>query len=150
MFESIKNGKKYISNVLNLSDIMLIAVPFYKDNKVTGTIWGHYSSSSISDKIELNDRFHRYFQIIGDTGLYISDSGNVNSFAEDLNIWRELKRYKISDGITVEQIKKTVEQGRAGEFHFSYKGKGRYVTYEPLGINNWYAFSRVDHCRGIP
>lgn len=141
MFDSIKNGKKYISNVLNLSDIMLIAVPFYKDNQVAGTIWGYYSISSISDKIELNDKSHRYFQIIDDTGLYISDSGNINSFAEDRNIWKELTRYKISDGITVDQIKKTVEKGQGGEFHFSYKGKGRYVTYEPLGINNWYVFS---------
>lgn len=141
MFDAIKNRKKYISNVLNLSDMMLIAVPFYKENKVEGVIWGHYSISSISEKIELNDRAHRYFQIIDDTGLYISDSGNINSFAEDLNIWEELKRYKISDGITVEQIKKTVEKGQVGEFHFSYQGKGRYVIYEPLGINNWYVFS---------
>lgn len=55
-------------------------------------------------KIELDDRSHRYFQIIDDTGLYISDSGNVNSFAEDLNIWKELERYEIADGITVEQM----------------------------------------------
>ena len=59
---------------------------------------------------------NRYFQIIDDTGLYISDSGNVNSFAEDLNIWKELERYEIADGITVEQIRENAESGRSGEF----------------------------------
>lgn len=126
---------------MNVSDIMLLAVPFYRDNRMEGVIWGHASISRISEKIELDDRSHRYFQIIDDTGLYISDSGNVNSFAEDLNIWKELERYEIADGITVEQIRETAESGRSGEFYFSYKGKGRYVTYEPLGINNWYVFS---------
>ena len=86
-------------------------------------------------------RQHRYFQIIDDTGVYISDSSNVNSFAQDVNVWEEMKRYEIADGITIEEIRENVENGEKGEFYFSYKGKGRYVTYEPLGINNWYVFS---------
>ena len=32
-------------------------------------------------------------------------------------------------------------KSRTCSFIVSYKGKGRYVTYEPLGINNWYVFS---------
>ena len=116
MFIEIRNKQKYISNVMNVSDIMLLAVPFYRDNRVEGVIWGHASIFRISEKIELDDRSHRYFQIIDDTGLYISDSGNVNSFAEDLNIWKELERYEIADGITVEQIRENAESGRSGEF----------------------------------
>ncbi len=141
MFTEIKKGQKYISNVINISDIMLLAVPYYKNNRAEGAIWGYYSISFISEKIELFDKSHRYFQIIDDMGLYISDSGNVNSFAEDLNIWKELERYEISDGVTVNQIRENVEEGKSGAFHFSYQGYGRYVTYEPLGINNWYVFS---------
>lgn len=84
---------------------------------------------------------HRYFQIIDDNGEYISKSGNVYSFAKNLNIWKELSRYQFEDGMSVKQIKENVEAGEKGYFYFSYKGEGRYVTYEPLGINNWYVFS---------
>lgn len=93
------------------------------------------------EKIELTENMHRYFQIIDDNGEYISKSGNVYSFAKNLNIWKELSRYQFEDGMSVKQIKENVEAGEKGYFYFSYKGEGRYVTYEPLGINNWYVFS---------
>lgn len=141
MLAHIKNKRKYVSNVINASDIMLMAVPFYRGDRVTGVIWGHYSVGTISQKIELSDESHRYFQIIDDEGLYISDSGNIHAFTKDQNIWKELYRYELSDGITVKEIRDNVEGGRSGSFHFTYGNQGRYVTYEPLGINNWYVFS---------
>lgn len=55
---------------MNVSDIMLLAVPFYRDNRMEGVIWGHASISRISEKIELDDRSHRYFQIIDDIQKY--------------------------------------------------------------------------------
>lgn len=139
--ESIRDDRKYVSNVINTSDTMLMAVPITKDGIVTGAIWGHYSISKIAEKIELTKDSHRYFQLIDDTGLYISDSNNVNSFSREENVWSELKRYEISDGVTIEQIRDNVENGKSGRFHFTYQGEGRYVTYEPLGIKNWYVFS---------
>lgn len=93
------------------------------------------------EKIELTENMHRYFQIIDDNGEYISKSGNVYSFAKNLNIWKGLSRYQFGDGMSVKQIKENIEAGEKGYFYFSYKGEGRYVTYEPLGINNWYVFS---------
>lgn len=137
----MRNNQNYISNVIDISDIMMIAVPITRNDEVTGAIWGYYSISKISEKIELTKDSQRYFQIIDDTGLYISSSNNVHSFAEDINIWEELEKYEISDGITVEEIRNNVENGKSGQFHFTFAGQGRYVTYEPLGIKNWYVFS---------
>lgn len=139
--DSMKKNKRYVSNVMDVSDTMMIAVPITRNGQVTGAIWGYYSISEISEKIELTKGSQRYFQIIDDTGLYISSSNNVYSFAKDMNIWDELKRYEISDGITMEEIRSNVESGKSGQFHFAFEGQGRYVTYEPLGIKNWYVFS---------
>lgn len=139
--DSMKKNKRYVSNVMDVSDTMMIAVPITRNGQVTGAIWGYYSISKISEKIELTKGSQRYFQIIDDTGLYISSSNNVYSFAKDMNIWDELKRYEISDGITMEEIRSNVESGKSGQFHFAFEGQGRYVTYEPLGIKNWYVFS---------
>lgn len=139
--QNMENNKSYISNIMELSDRMLLAVPVHKDGKVVGGIWGIYAVSTIAQEIELTDSLHRYFQIVDDNGEYISKSGNVYAFAENMNLWDEIKRYDFSDGVTVEMIKKNVEEGKKGYFHFTYQGKGRYVTYEPLGINNWYVFS---------
>ena len=141
LLTSIRNNENYVSNVIDLSDVMILAVPICRNDSVVGVIWGYYRIEKISEKIDLNKTSHRYFQIIDDTGVYISDSSNVNSFAQDVNVWEEMKRYEIADGITIEEIRENVENGEKGEFYFSYKGKGRYVTYEPLGINNWYVFS---------
>lgn len=141
LLTSIRNNENYVSNVIDLSDVMILAVPICRNDSVVGVIWGYYRIEKISEKIHLNKTSHRYFQIIDDTGVYISDSSNVNSFAQDVNVWEEMKRYEIADGITIEEIRENVENGEKGEFYFSYKGKGRYVTYEPLGINNWYVFS---------
>ena len=111
---------------------------------------GHYQVERIAETIELDTNSHRYFQIVDDSGEYISDSHNVNSFARDENVWDEIAKYQLSGGMTEEEIRKDVEEGRSGAFHFTHHGSGRYVNYEPLGINNWYAFSvlREDYVTG--
>ncbi len=143
LFETIQNDKSYISNVMTSSDDMIIAIPLHYDDRIVGALWGYLSISSIAESIEMDKEMHRYFQIVDDNGNYISHSGNVHAFAEDLNIWEEMKRYTFTDGVTVESIHQDVVNGESGYFYFSFQNQGRYVTYEPLGINNWYVFSVV-------
>ena len=87
--DSMKKNKRYVSNVMDVSDTMMIAVPITRNGQVTGAIWGYYSISKISEKIELTKGSQRYFQIIDDTGLYISSSNNVYSFAKDMKYLTE-------------------------------------------------------------
>ena len=141
ILKQVQASDCYVSNEIDVSDNMLVAVPIHKDGEVVGAIWGYYAISTIAEKIELTDDMHRYFQIIDDNGQYISKSGNIHSFAESMNLWDEMERYEFEDGVTVEQVRENVENGKKGYFYFSYQGQGRYVTYEPLGINNWYVFS---------
>lgn len=144
LIETVKDEKAYISNSIEDVDCMIFAIPiFNKESKVCGFVWGHYRVIHIAEDIELDSNSHRYFQIIDDSGQYISDSDNIYSFAQNGNIWEELKRYELSDNVTVKDIKESISKGESGQFYFSYNGEGRYVTYEPLGINNWYVFSII-------
>lgn len=137
----VSQGRSYISNVVDGLDTICLAVPIMREQETVGVLWGHYQVERIAETIELDANSHRYFQIVDDLGNYISDSRNVNSFARDENIWEEIAKYQLSGGMTVGKIRQDVEEGRPGAFHFTYHGAGRYVNYEPLGINNWYVFS---------
>lgn len=142
LLEYTLQGKGYVSDVMDESDCIVIAVPILNtESKSIGVLWGHYRIASIAANIELDDDAHRYFQIVDASGEYISDSNNIHSFAQDDYIWTELQRYELSDEMTVEEIQQAVVNGESGQFHFTYQGEGRYVYYEPLGINNWYVFS---------
>ena len=64
---------------------------------------------------------HRYFQIVDDNGNYISHSGNVYAFAEDMNIWEEMKRYTFADGVTVKVSTRTLSTANPDIFTFPFK-----------------------------
>lgn len=142
LLEAITQKEDYISHSLDGTDRLVLAAPILNlENEVVGGIWGHYRIENISESIELNSDSHRYFQIIDNSGAYISDSSNIHVLTQENNIWEELKRYELSDDTTIQKIQQDVAQGNSGQFYFSYQGAGRYVAYEPLGINNWYVFS---------
>ena len=89
--------------------------------------------------------FDLYFQIVDDKGRYISRSQNENALAteRDMLLWEEMERYEYLEGDTVEKVKENVENYQSGMLYFQYGGQGRYVRYQPLGINNWYLFSAM-------
>lgn len=144
-FRKIETQDYYISNVLidgtKTFNEILIAVPFRSAGRVAGALCGQYPVSLFSEAVELNDESLRYFQIIDDQGQYISRSNNKHAFSNNLNLWDELHRYNFPNGTSIQSIRENVKNHQSGSFWFSYMDMGRYVTYEPLGINNWYVFS---------
>lgn len=141
----IKNDEYYISDMLTSGEKelgqILVAVPLHNGDDIVGAIWGQYPVSAIAEKIEVTGKSDIYFQLIDNQGNYISRSENQNALAEGKPLWEELKSYELCDGVTIDSIKKNVENHKSGTFYLNYHGKGRYVTYEPLGISNWYVFS---------
>lgn len=143
LLSAVSAGQYYISADVSEVDSIIMAVPVMREQIPAGVLLGHYQVERLAEAIDLNADSHLYFQIVDDSGRYISSSNNVNAFAREDDIWEELAKYQISDEITVEQIHQNVETGNSGFFHFTYQGQGRYVSYEPLGINNWYVFSTL-------
>ena len=79
--EEIKNNRRYISNVVAISDALFMAVPIVQENEVKGAVWGYCFVSMLAEEIELSKDSHLYFQIVDDTGTYISNSNNIHAFA---------------------------------------------------------------------
>ena len=137
--------KYYVSDVLptkkkNKEEI-LVAIPLYEKGDYKGLLFGYYPILKIAKEMEYS-KGQQYFQLTDTNGHYISRSFSKNSFAKDeLTLWEEMARYKFFDGNSVETIKKNVEEGKKGIFYFEFENKGRYVVYEPLGINKWHIFS---------
>lgn len=144
LIPTVKAGQHYISNIQRHQDnenFILMVAPIFRGQTVTGAIFVHYDTSHISEIVGDTEESLRYFQIIDDDGSYVTRTDNRYSFSQDLPLWEELERYQLSDGVTIEEIHDNMLNQLPGTFHFSYHEQGRYVSYEPLGINNWYIFS---------
>lgn len=151
LLEKDREGKyiyregKYISDIFvdkeDSQEKLMFIVPIEIDGKYEYCIYGKCKLSSIVGKIKLSKESGKYFQIIDNDGKYVYSSDNKNVFSEGENIWDELKKYKFEDKDSIDKIYKNIKEGKNGEFYFEYKNEGRYVSYKPIGINNWYIFS---------
>lgn len=147
LINKIYDHKNYVTNYFVSSDIdsnsIQVAVPVYHNGEVIGALVGHYRILGISNVLGYNEDSLRYFQIIDASGNYVSKNNSKYSFANGVNMWKELERYHLLDGVTIDQIKDNIQMGLSGTFHFTYENQGRYVSYEPLGINDWYIYSVI-------
>lgn len=142
----LKSGRKYcVSDVFPSKERdtreILIAIPLYKNKEIIGFIFGNYPIIGISEEIGSLES-QQYFQLVDIKGNYISNSLSKNAFSDgDLNLWEEIKRYRLSDNFSIKTLRRNMERGKKGVFYFEYKEDGRYAVYQPLGINKWYVFS---------
>ena len=146
-FIKIKGNEKYyfVSNVLSEKEKdkkeISIGIPIYKNNKLEGFLFGRQPIEKISERIDSYLRNGLYFHIIDDIGNYLTCPFNLSSLSDgELTLWEKLEKYKsyFEKGYSYEKIRSDIEKGQSGFFILNdYKG-GRYVIYEPLGVNNWY------------
>lgn len=146
-FQNILKGERYISDVFAGEEMqesqILVALPLHFDGKIQGAIYGRYPVEQMMQERYFENTSSRYFQIIDSQGEFISLSHNKHALSTGNSFWDELRRYTYEDGVTVDSIREQVQKGGSGSYYFEYGKEGRYVSYEPLGINNWYIFSVV-------
>lgn len=146
--EHIQRDEVYISNVLKNGGetLIFIAVPLKVNGQISGILWGKHALADIVNSIEFNNDVYKYFQIIDDKGSYLLSSKSkfaLNQQPEfsSRTIWEELDKYHYPTGTSVHEIHESVQRGECGSFYFESGAQGRYVSYRPLKINNWYLFS---------
>lgn len=140
------NESYYISDVIKGNDEktkeILIAVPIFKGKEIDEFLFGYYPIMEITEEISIIEKNQRFFKLVDTNGNYISRPSNTNSIIERRDsIWDEMKEFNFLNGKTLEGIKENIEKGKNGVFAFEYNGHRRYVSYNPLKINNWYVFS---------
>lgn len=145
LLDAVAHDEYFISHFSNNNDPqdgkLLIAVPVHSREKIIGALFAYYQVKTLSENIGLTGQSIRYFQILDNDGNYIGRPDNKYAFAGRASLWYELERYKLADGVTIDQIRRTMKENDSGSFYFEHSNQGRYVVYEPLGINDWYIFS---------
>lgn len=146
--EDIEKGQVYISNVLKngRETLIFVAIPLKAEEDISGIVWGKYSLRKLVSNIEFGNDAYRYFQIIDDRGNYLFSSANKHVIGRDDRvtsgtIWQEMEKYTYKDGMSPQKIRQMVQRRERGAFYFENDGQGRYVSFRPMRINNWYLFS---------
>ena len=146
--ETIEKDQVYISNIIKKGDnpIIYIAVPLKKKGKIWGYFWGKFLLYDIVNEIIVSDNNDKYFLIIDNKGHYVLSSKNefaLNKldFFYNKIIWNELEAFSFSKDMTVQKVHEMVNKGESGTFYFEGDGQGRYVSFRPLKIHDWYLFS---------
>ncbi len=145
LLDVVAQDKYYISHFSNNNNPqngkLLLAVPVHGSKDIIGALFAYYPVAVLSENIGMTGQSIRYFQLLDNNGSYIGRPNNEYAFAGRETLWEELRGYKIADGVTVDQIRRTMKDHERGSFYFEHNNQGRYVVYEPLGINDWYIFS---------
>lgn len=126
------------------SNINVYFVLIYKDNEVKGVIFVIYSMK-LYEKIFFVFIFNGkgYFYIIrsnGDIVLNLS-SKNVNFIKENLFFY--IGRSDLILKFSINNMKLNIKNFKLGLLSYSMFGKGYYLSYVLIGINDWYFFFEV-------
>lgn len=147
--QDVLMGNRYISDAYYSDDRLhnarlILAVPMSQSGEVVGMLYGCYPIEDILADVEADTDGTCYFQIVDSQGQYITRSNSDSAWAdESTELWDEMQRYDYHGTATVEQIQADMEQGKSGTFYCTYQDDGRYVNYQPVGINQWYVFSAL-------
>lgn len=149
VFDQVISGNRYISDVFpgddtDTKDKLLLAVPLYLDGEIAGALYGRYLMDDIISAVEFNSESNCYFQIIDSNGQYITRSNSGNVWSDGVSdIWTEIDRYDFQGTTTADEIRSNITAGKSGSFYCTFQGDGRYGSYQPIGINQWYVFSML-------
>ena len=146
-FDQVLSGNRYISDVFpgdpsDTENKLLLAVPLYLDGQIAGAFYGRYSVEGLIHDVEFDIDSNCYFQIIDSNGQYITRSSSEKIWSDGVSdFWTEIKRYDFRDTTTAAEIRSNIAAGRSGSFYCTFQDDGRYGSYQPIGINQWYVFS---------
>ncbi|MEG1811182.1 MAG: diguanylate cyclase [Clostridia bacterium] len=131
-FEYTKHG--LINDVVRFT----ISVPVRHGNNIEGIIMASYDDSNFNDLL-ISQAYNResFSFVVDSLGNTVIGSNSKNFWSEWSNVLDLYGRAQLSDGISLEHIRQDFANGRPNTFHFIYNGNARYVSYMPLGINDW-------------
>lgn len=146
--ETVEKDQVYISNAVKNGNetLLFLAVPLKIDGQVCGVVWGKYALADLMETMAFSEEVCRYFQIVDDRGKYLFASNSRYAFnrgerSSQDDVWSEMEKYVFSDGMSIQKLHEMVQRKESGHFYFEAEGQGRYVSFRPLKINNWYLFS---------
>lgn len=141
------NGESNISTLIQSkfdgSDVFIISVPIMREGKVIGVIGGCFQSVDLQHSVNI--------EAFGGKGatLLLERDGDVvlrstqAPFPLEKNFFTLAAFNPKSEGTPLETLRKDMLGGRSGVLRYIYNGEVYYMSYKPVGINDWYVLSLV-------
>lgn len=140
-FERAMQGEVVIDEptqyIINEEYRIVISVPIYKDDKIIGVVAGSFDLSDLNELvfINLNANQNSYAFIMSRNGDLISINDR-SRLAAGKNFFEFYKDSKF-DRTTITQVKQEIANGKSDCYLVNRKGEERYISINPLGVNNW-------------
>lgn len=142
-FKEAMKGKTTISNPLedrvdgNLVNVY--ATPLYKDNEIYAVLLATHSTNVFKELLSVESFGEEgYSYIIQSDGSVVVNSNHPNSvksFNNVLDLLDDELKGKNSDQ---KEFVKNLKSGKSGNIAYTHNGIRRYMSYEPISINDWY------------
>lgn len=126
------------------SNINVYSVPIYKDNEVKGVIFATHSTK-LYEKILSVPTFNGkgYSYIARSNGDIVLNPSSKNANSTKENLFSYIGRSDSISKSSINNMKSNIKNFKSGSLSYSMFGKGYYLSYAPIGINDWYLFSEV-------
>ncbi len=138
---SDKNISVIYQNALYGRDMIALESPIYKDDKIVGKVSGLYYTNYINN-ILANTAIgsgHQY-QIVDRNGDFILSSG-MTAFYNYKNLYRFMDSVSFTKEGGSAKIINDIRDGKPGASSLIKSGESGYISYMPIGINDWYLFA---------
>ncbi|MEG1799794.1 MAG: hypothetical protein RR214_06365, partial [Synergistaceae bacterium] len=130
----------------------VVSIPVIKDRKTIGVMFGSYSAEMFKKLFMVSPFGGKGISFIADsTGRIVLGSDSPKwlfshgmPFSESSNIFDGYKNVTSTGARTLKDVESDLAFGKRGTYEYAYKGYGRYIIYEPLGLNDWFLFNAVD------
>ncbi|MCC8057403.1 diguanylate cyclase [Cloacibacillus sp.] len=127
--------------------LFVISVPLIRNGRSVGVVFACCSDAEFRKIVKLSTFDGESYSFVvnkdGDIMLgsasrdFLLREAHVAPRAQE-NYLSLIKESELERGFSARKIAEDMENGRGGAAEVSYRGKRRYVAYEPLGINGWY------------
>lgn len=126
------------------TDYFSILVPVIKNNEIVGAIVGIYPTAELNNDINVEFLGNEgYFHIIASDGFFVAKSKHRNVLSSTLNIFDLVSTYNSAEKNLVKKLADDIAQGKIGSIMLDNNAQNRFMTYVPLGINDWYVATSV-------
>ncbi|MCC0639367.1 MULTISPECIES: EAL domain-containing protein [unclassified Clostridioides] len=125
-------------------DINVYSVPIYKGNKIIGVIFATHSTK-LYEKILSVPTFNGkgYSYIANSNGDIVLNPSSKNANSNMENLFSYINKSNALSKSTLNDMKLNIKNSKSGSLSYNMSGKGYYLSYAPIGINDWYLFSEV-------
>ncbi len=128
-----------MTDIIDGKDINVYAVPVFHQGQIVAVLFATHSAETFQELLSIPIfRGEGYSYIIENDGTPVILSNHPDS-----KILGETFSVVFSDETDVPKIFSDLKEGKSNVFELYVEGKKKYVSYVPVGINDWYVLSVI-------